>query len=97
MMLWELDVEAWSDSGGIVQAGVCFMGEVGTGFLTNTPWEGGKTAPHPHHSQPFSSPWKAPGFTPNLLPCLAAPGRANSAASCFSGMPGKSFLLFEPL
>ena len=45
MMLWELDVEAWSDSGGVVQAGVCFMGEVGTGSLTNTPWEAGKSAP----------------------------------------------------
>ena len=47
--------------------------------------------------QPLSSPWKAPGFTPNLLPCLAAPGNANSAASRFSGRLGKSFLPFEPL
>lgn len=74
----------------------------GGGAVSSEVWWGHlggleEPAPHPHHSQPFSSPWKAPGFTPNLLPRLAAPGRANSAASCFSGMPGKSFLLFEPL
>ena len=63
MMLWELDVEAWSDSGGVVQAGVCFMGEVGTGSLTNTPWEAGKSAPPPPPPLTLSTRKGSQGYT----------------------------------